>query len=129
MSLLTRYHPGPAPKAPTHPGKRAPLLFKIWYYLRIWTQNYSWKSWYYGKYLKSRAWETKRKAFLTRDKHRCTKCGSYGSLKNPLQVHHADYKRARVGYESIDSPYVFTLCRACHMRHHGRGIWRFLTSR
>jgi hypothetical protein len=125
MSLLTRYHPGPPPKAPEHPGKRAPLLFKIWYYLRIWTQDYSFHGWY-AKYLNSDAWlKDKRPKILKRDKHRCTKCGSYGSLKSPLQVHHKSYKR--VGFESEEN--LTTLCRACHQRHHGRGIWRFLPAR
>lgn len=135
--LLARYHPGAAPKEPVHPGARAHWIRKLWYFYRKATYQDRWKKWYFGSryypgaspkggYLQSQAWADKRAAVIKRDKKCCTRCGTSGSKTNPLQVHHTPQGYRSVGRESADSPYVLTLCKSCHTRHHGRGVWRFL---
>ena len=61
----------------------------------------------YTQYLRSPEWTSKRAAVLTRDGHRCQRCGS----GNRLEVHHAHYQR--FGAENLDD--LITYCHACHM--------------
>jgi len=63
-------------------------------------------------YLKSTAWDTKRKAVLKRDKYVCQQCGATDVA---LDVHHmADY--ILIPHEPITS--LITLCRECHDNEH-----------
>ena len=137
---LARYHPGSPPKPLKHPGKNAPLLLKIFYYLRASTRP---KSWYREVFLTSGYWKNKSKEIKARDGYRCTKCGSDGKetnwrcqRTNPLDVHHHTYDR--IGHERRQD--LTTLCRKCHKvadksrqgkKHLGqpdrrKGIMRFL---
>lgn len=65
----------------------------------------------YGYYLRSPAWQEKRRAVLRRAGHRCEGCGK----DRPLQVHHKTYER--VGDEFLFD--LQALCDPCHERVHG----------
>lgn len=65
----------------------------------------------YLEYLRTSAWQRKRKQRLALDSYKCQKCGE----KKRLQVHHLTYKRR--GYEKMSD--LVTLCENCHKREHG----------
>lgn len=71
-------------------------------------------AWSYDDYLKSPAWEAKRKEILERDGRRCTVCGT---AKN-LEVHHLTYDH--FGDELPEE--LVTLCRKCHEKLHEKDI-------
>lgn len=56
-----------------------------------------------------------REAVLARDKYRCTKCGTYGTNKNKLTMHHVIY-RSKGGKDTLDN--LITLCESCHRELH-----------
>lgn len=125
--LLTSYHPGPAPREPTYPGKRAHPTLKAWYYLQRWRwrnhyrKQSPWWDWY-TKYLKSRAWKKVSKAALIRDGHRCQ---MPGCRQKAVQVHHKHYRY--VGREWEQMSCVVSVCVRCHDREHGKlGFWHWL---
>jgi 5-methylcytosine-specific restriction endonuclease McrA len=66
----------------------------------------------YRAYLKSEAWQKKRRKVLIRDKFECKKCGCQDRRK--LQVHHKTYDR--LFKESLSD--LETLCKKCHKKVH-----------
>ena len=64
----------------------------------------------YGRYIRSKAWKTKRIAFLKHFKHQCALCDS----KEHLHVHHLHYQS--VGNEKNED--VVVCCRRCHFIEH-----------
>jgi hypothetical protein len=66
----------------------------------------------YRHYLTTAAWRKKRLQRLELDGFACHRCGS----TDRLQVHHIHY--STVGVEDMED--LETLCRACHMREHGK---------
>jgi len=66
----------------------------------------------YSEYLKSDAWEEKRKLVLKRAKYSCEGCGSE---KTSLDVHHLTYERK--GCELLTD--LVAYCRKCHSLAHG----------
>jgi hypothetical protein len=67
----------------------------------------------YHKYLLTDEWIRIRNTVLSRDKHKCVKCGS----KSNLTVHHTDY--IFIYQESRDLSLLITLCKECHKKIHG----------
>jgi len=65
----------------------------------------------YQDYLKSEAWQGKRKLALERAKYACQLCSS----PNNLQVHHRTYER--IGNELLED--LTVLCDGCHKHFHG----------
>jgi 5-methylcytosine-specific restriction endonuclease McrA len=63
-------------------------------------------SYFYVSYLKSPAWQDKRRQALRRAGYRCQACGK----RNHLQVHHLTY--IRLGHELPTD--LVCLCSACH---------------
>ena len=113
MSLIN-YHPGLPPSRPKSPGRSAWRITKWWYEWREATHNIRWRKWYFGKYLKSDAWQLKRNYILARDGKRCRLCGA----TDRLQVHHLPGAYKRAGFEKASD--LVTLCKTCHGREHGR---------
>lgn len=64
----------------------------------------------YNAYIGSRAWASKRRAFLGRNGHSCLRCGG---MEN-IEVHHKTY--ARLGSELDED--LEALCRPCHVAEH-----------
>ena len=64
----------------------------------------------YSKYLKSAAWDNRRKAAVKRSRQRCALC----NRQLALEVHHRTYKR--LGDEIASD--VIALCRRCHSLFH-----------
>jgi len=60
----------------------------------------------YQAYLRTQAWQSKRKAALKRAGYKCQKC----SDKYRLDVHHKTYER--LGFERPDD--LLVLCHKCH---------------
>ena len=63
------------------------------------------------KYLKTEAWNIKRKQVLKRDVYQCRQCGTTGIQ---LEVHHLHYRRL---YDE-DLLDLVSVCRACHQSIH-----------
>jgi len=61
-------------------------------------------------YLKSTAWQDKRKQVLARDNYHCVDCGA----DHNLQVHHLCY--TNLGKEPLAD--LVTLCGNCHTKRH-----------
>jgi hypothetical protein len=125
--LLTRYHPGQPPIQPEYPGKRAPLIFKAWYYLQRWRwrnhhqKDSPWWDWY-RKYLNSGAWKKVRKAALVRDGY---KCQTKGCGQKAVEVHHKYYRY--VGREWEQMSCLVSICKQHHDREHGKfGFWHWI---
>jgi 5-methylcytosine-specific restriction endonuclease McrA len=81
--------------------------------------DYSQRTWNYGEYLRSEAWQERRHAVLNRAGHRCQVCGS----SQALNVHHNTYSRLGAELESD----LCVLCRTCHevFERNGRLVdWR-----
>jgi 5-methylcytosine-specific restriction endonuclease McrA len=77
----------------------------------------------YHAYLRSDAWQRKRKAVLRRAGYRCERCGA----DVPLDIHHLTY--ARFGHENLED--LQALCRMCHwwadlIRRMRAGVARWL---
>jgi 5-methylcytosine-specific restriction endonuclease McrA len=68
------------------------------------------KSRWYKIYLKSVAWQNKRKAAFEHHGKYCFKCGTLA-----CDIHHLTYEN--VGYEPLDD--IVPLCRQCHEAVHG----------
>lgn len=68
------------------------------------------KRWLYSIYLKSDAWQIKRKAVLKAAGYRC-RCGNRAT-----QVHHETYER--VFNERLSD--LTAVCRACHQAEHSK---------
>lgn len=75
-----------------------------------WHQYSNWHD-RHKAYLKTNAWQTKRKGALERANYKCQLCSS----KERLHVHHNTYDR--LGNES-DSDLI-VLCEKCHSHYHG----------
>jgi 5-methylcytosine-specific restriction endonuclease McrA len=56
-----------------------------------------------------------KEVVLERDGNRCTVCGTKGSKKNPLTMHHVKYRR-NGGTNDPDN--LVTLCKTCHELWH-----------
>lgn len=65
----------------------------------------------YINYIRSPAWNAKRKQRLEIDNHKCQMCGT----SEELQIHHITYDR--LGNEDIHKDIV-TLCKSCHRDIH-----------
>ena len=65
------------------------------------------------QYLKSKEWNTKRKATLARDNYTCQSCGATGV---PLEVHHIHYHT--FGIENGSE--LVSVCRSCHQAVHDK---------
>lgn len=65
----------------------------------------------YVDYLHSEQWKRIAKKRLEIDKYHCQFCGSSGTQRNPLEIHHLNYRN--LGRENV---YVdlLTLCHSCH---------------
>lgn len=71
----------------------------------------------YLQYLKSDKWKEIAMKRMEIDGNQCTCCGSRGTVRNPLEVHHLSYKyiyneETRI-YEDLT-----TLCHCCHKGLH-----------
>lgn len=75
---------------------------------------------YYNHYLKQEHWQKVKGDALKRANHMCQLCGMKykRSNKNPLQVHHNNYKCL---WEERDCD-VMVICKRCHNKHHNRHI-------
>jgi 5-methylcytosine-specific restriction endonuclease McrA len=62
-------------------------------------------------YLKSPAWQTRRKAILKRDNYTCQKCNTN---QVPLEVHHLHYRN----FTEEPLSDLVSLCRSCHQSIH-----------
>ena len=56
-----------------------------------------------------------KEVVLERDGYRCTVCGTCGTKKNPLTIHHLKYRRCG-GTNDPDN--LVTMCRICHESWH-----------
>ena len=79
---------------------------------RLFMSKKFWKM--YRTYLKSEAWQRKRRKVLIRDRYTCQKCGEKD--RKLLQVHHKTYDR--VFKESLSD--LITLCKKCHKLEHNK---------
>ena len=70
----------------------------------------------YQHYLESDEWKKIRNQRLAIDGFCCQGCGSRGTTRNPLQIHHFSYRQP-LGKENVFRDLV-TLCRACHSQIH-----------
>lgn len=70
----------------------------------------------YREYLRSPAWDKKRRKRLMIDGYACVRCGR---KSRELHVHHKTYER--LGRERMED--LETLCKRCHKREHGL-LWR-----
>lgn len=105
----------PEPKRPYRPKSRFPLSKYFYWYWRNWL----WKKWYYLYYLHTWHWGKVRSAVLKRDNYCCREC-KYRSDKN--HVHHSPkaYQLLFRELEGNNLRLLWTLCRNCHNREHGR---------
>lgn len=69
----------------------------------------------YDDYLLSDHWKAVREERLRIDGYQCQFCGCRGTAKNPLMVHHFDYRS--VGHENVWHD-VVTVCLSCHLGIH-----------
>jgi hypothetical protein len=67
----------------------------------------------YTEYLNSERWAILRKVIIKRANYRCDICTS----KEPLQVHHLNYKR--IFHESYTD--LIAICKKCHEKIHEVG--------
>jgi len=65
--------------------------------------------------LEEEAWQAARKVVLSRDGFKCVKCGTQGSLREPLHVHHL-FPRSGGGADAPAN--LVSLCNACHAARH-----------
>ena len=63
----------------------------------------------------SRVSHATRDIVLARDGYKCTVCGTRGSRKNRLTMHHKKYRR-NGGDSSINN--LVTICEQCHRKFH-----------
>lgn len=68
---------------------------------------------YYSKQLKDDKWQKLRLKIISRDKHKCTKCG----CDKDLVVHHLYYVYGHKPWEYPQSA-LTTLCSTCHEKWH-----------
>lgn len=80
----------------------------------------------YYSYIRSEAWQEKRRLFYRKSK-RVGKCAACLATDKPLDLHHKTYKR--LGIERLGD--LELLCRDCHTAVHdkhklarGKGLWR-----
>jgi 5-methylcytosine-specific restriction endonuclease McrA len=71
----------------------------------------------YNEYMKSPAWDKKRRARLKKDNYTCQDCDA---KDKPLDVHHITYER--LGRERMSD--LISVCRNCHEERH-RTMWVF----
>ena len=69
----------------------------------------------YMAYLQSDEWKAKAAERLKIDKYRCQACGSRGTAKNPVEIHHMNYRSIGAEDPFLD---LVTLCRCCHQMIH-----------
>ena len=69
----------------------------------------------YEQHLKSPEWRALAEERLKIDNYKCRMCGTTGTMLNPLQVHHYDYKR--LGHEDVWTD-LGTFCKVCHKAIH-----------
>lgn len=67
----------------------------------------------YTEYLKSAAWQAKRKEALDKAQHKCQLCAE---TRLPLHVHHNTYEN--LGHEKTAD--LIVLCEKCHGKFHGK---------
>lgn len=70
----------------------------------------------YGQFLESGTWKNIRQRRLAIDDYKCQSCGTTGSVENPLQIHHFNYRHCG-GDEDVYRD-VVTVCRDCHKKIH-----------
>ena len=68
----------------------------------------------YRAYMKSEAWNRKRKEAFGHYGEGCRQCGYSGCFSNPIQVHHVSYQT--LYDEHMDD--LLPLCLTCHQRLH-----------
>ena len=73
----------------------------------------------YNTQLQANQWLERRQQILTRDNHRCVRCGS----SNQLNVHHRQYHTRTANGQFVEpwnykSHNLITLCRSCHQLGH-----------
>lgn len=76
---------------------------------------------WYGMYLRSRHWKSRRRSLLVECKWTCQDCGAIDPNRDKvrgtrLQAHHLTYER--IGRERKSD--LVILCAACHKKRHGR---------
>ena len=64
----------------------------------------------YARYIRSKAWQEKRREALSHYGHRCARCGRTADL----QVHHLHYRT--LGNEKMAD--LVVCCRGCHFKTH-----------
>jgi 5-methylcytosine-specific restriction endonuclease McrA len=72
-------------------------------------------------YLKSPAWQTRRKAVLKRDNYTCQKCNIN---QVPLEVHHLHYRN----FTEEPLSDLVSLCRSCHQSIHDKHGYDFYST-
>ena len=77
----------------------------------------------YLQYLQTPEWKKRHEQRLKIDGYQCQCCGSRGTRRNPLNVHHYNYLTK--GNEDVYRDLV-TLCRSCHAGMHN--VLRRITS-
>lgn len=65
----------------------------------------------YQEYLKTEHWREVATKRLQIDRHTCQFCGSRGTQRNPLEIHHFHYRT--LGKENPWTDLI-TLCDSCH---------------
>jgi 5-methylcytosine-specific restriction endonuclease McrA len=70
-------------------------------------------SYEYRQFLKSPYWTKVKQAVLSRDNHRCVKCG----YTRGLQIHHTSYNHKGLEHDNLSE--LMTLCGDCHQVIHG----------
>lgn len=71
----------------------------------------------YKEYLKSDEWRSIAESRLKIDNYRCVCCGTAGTVKNPLEIHHLSYRYIGQEQSRIYEDLV-TLCHVCHKAIH-----------
>ena len=66
----------------------------------------------YQRYLKSGAWQAKRRCAFDAYGRKCNRCGT---TTGSFQVHHKRYGR---NLDEISVKWLEVLCRPCHEKHH-----------
>lgn len=69
----------------------------------------------YDEYMKSEAWEQKKKQRMEVDHYACVMCGRSIEHCRTMQVHHVSYRR--LGRENIYTD-LCTVCGSCHKKLH-----------
>jgi 5-methylcytosine-specific restriction endonuclease McrA len=68
----------------------------------------------YRQQLNHKLWFEKREEILSRDNHKCLRCG----CSDNLDVHHTYYENDGRNAWDYDSESLVTLCRKCHTHVH-----------